>query len=443
MTTSSHDADSTTTASDEKSLSRQRLYELVWAEPMIKIAARYGVSSSYLARVCTRLRVPRPARGYWAKLAVGIQSKLPSLPEARPGDELAWNREGYPAAAPVLPRPPAAKGNPVLLEPSKPLRKRLTQHNLINGVKQLFETARVSSYADPKYLKPAKKLLVDLCVTKTGLDYALKFANQLFLELEAQGHRVVIAPHGEMLRRESVEERENPPKREHGYHHRDQWSPFRCTVVYVGTVAIGLTIIEMSEAVQVRHVNGEYIRESEYVAPKHRYGIDRTWTTTKNLATGRLCLQAYSPYHGAERVWQWKESEVEKLIDRTPVIVEELGRAAEEISRLVAEAKRRAEAQEREWQIAQQKRLKEEADRRVAAALKDSKEELLQFIARWVEARNLERFFAEVESDIAKLGPDSREQLMERLEAARELLDAGSALEQLKLWKTPKERFTG
>ena len=51
------------------------------------------------------------------------------------------------------------------------------------------------------------------------------------------------------------------------------WSPWRCTVVYIGTVAFGLSIIEMSEEVEVRYVNGEYVRESEYVAPKRRrYG---------------------------------------------------------------------------------------------------------------------------------------------------------------------------
>jgi len=51
-------------------LTREQLYTLVWAEPMIKVVARYGVSSSYMARVCTLLNVPRPERGYWAKLEV-------------------------------------------------------------------------------------------------------------------------------------------------------------------------------------------------------------------------------------------------------------------------------------------------------------------------------------------------------------------------------------
>jgi len=75
-------------------LDRETLYKLVWSEPMLKVAARYDVSSSYLARICTRMNVPRPERGYWAKLAVGRAPKQPPLPEPEPGDELAWAREG-------------------------------------------------------------------------------------------------------------------------------------------------------------------------------------------------------------------------------------------------------------------------------------------------------------------------------------------------------------
>jgi hypothetical protein len=71
-------------------VTRNELYALVWAEPMLRIAERYGVSSSYLARVCSNLKIPRPARGYWAKLAVGKAPKKPELPPALPGDEISW-----------------------------------------------------------------------------------------------------------------------------------------------------------------------------------------------------------------------------------------------------------------------------------------------------------------------------------------------------------------
>jgi hypothetical protein len=273
------------------------------------------------------------------------------------------------------------------------------------------------------------------------LEHALAFANQLFLELEQHGHHVVIAPHGQHFHRAAIEDREDPPKREHGYRHQSFWSPMRCTVVYVGTVAIGLTVIEMSESALARYVNGEYVRESEYVAPKKRYGVDQSWTTTIDFATKRLCLQAYSPYPGAGWIRNWKEVKGENLTKLIPSIIQELKQAANEISRLVAEAELRAEAERKQWEIERQRRLKEEAERRAATALKESKADLLQFIARWAEARNIERFLSEVEEDLSKLDPAIRQELLDRLQAARKLFDEGSALEHLKLWKTPQERL--
>jgi hypothetical protein len=40
-------------------ITREDLYELVWSTPMIKVAEKFEVSGSYLARVCNELRVPR------------------------------------------------------------------------------------------------------------------------------------------------------------------------------------------------------------------------------------------------------------------------------------------------------------------------------------------------------------------------------------------------
>lgn len=44
-------------------VTREQLYEEVWQWPMTKVAERLGVSSSFMARVCTRMNVPRPSRG--------------------------------------------------------------------------------------------------------------------------------------------------------------------------------------------------------------------------------------------------------------------------------------------------------------------------------------------------------------------------------------------
>jgi hypothetical protein len=79
---------------DNGDISREKLYEEVWHAPMVRVAKNYGVSSSYLARICMQLNVPRPERGYWAKLAAGHQVEVPPLPETRPDHDLTWCRSG-------------------------------------------------------------------------------------------------------------------------------------------------------------------------------------------------------------------------------------------------------------------------------------------------------------------------------------------------------------
>jgi len=67
-------------------VTREELYALVWAQPMTKVCEQFGISSSYMVRVCTLLNVPRPPRGHWQKLAVGKAATAEALPEPLPGD---------------------------------------------------------------------------------------------------------------------------------------------------------------------------------------------------------------------------------------------------------------------------------------------------------------------------------------------------------------------
>lgn len=64
-------------------LTREQLYELVWSTPGTKLAEKLGVSDVAISKRCRVLGVPRPERGYWAKLEfgkVGKKSELPPLP---------------------------------------------------------------------------------------------------------------------------------------------------------------------------------------------------------------------------------------------------------------------------------------------------------------------------------------------------------------------------
>src|SRR5438067_4844033 len=67
--------------SGEVTLTREQLYQFVWNEPIRTVAARYGLSDRGLAKICMRLNVPVPGRGYWQQKAVG---KAVSRPRLRP-----------------------------------------------------------------------------------------------------------------------------------------------------------------------------------------------------------------------------------------------------------------------------------------------------------------------------------------------------------------------
>jgi hypothetical protein len=54
-------------AGDPPPYEREKLYREVWEEPVSRVAERYRCSDVYLARICRKMQVPLPGRGYWAK----------------------------------------------------------------------------------------------------------------------------------------------------------------------------------------------------------------------------------------------------------------------------------------------------------------------------------------------------------------------------------------
>lgn len=61
-------------------VSREHLYEMVWSVPTKVIARDFMISDVGLAKICKRLGVPKPPRGYWAKIAAGRKQSRPPLP---------------------------------------------------------------------------------------------------------------------------------------------------------------------------------------------------------------------------------------------------------------------------------------------------------------------------------------------------------------------------
>jgi hypothetical protein len=69
-------------------ITREELYRQVWETPMSRLGEEYGVSGNGLKKICERLNVPYPPRGYWAKLSAGKAVKQPPLPKPPTGTPL-------------------------------------------------------------------------------------------------------------------------------------------------------------------------------------------------------------------------------------------------------------------------------------------------------------------------------------------------------------------
>lgn len=380
-------------------VTRETLFAEVWAEPMTTVARKYGISSNFLARVCERLKVPKPSRGYWAKLKAGRKLPKPSLPAPQAGDELEWCRDG---SAPAVCTDPSRRG-----ETSSKKQKRSSVHPLLMGAREHFEAGRTSTYRSEKYLRPHKRNIVDLLASKEGLPRALKAASDLFLALEERGHHVVLAPNEGSYTRIGYDhrDRDDTPtasEREEYRYGGGAWGgPARPTIVFIRSVAIGLSLFELAEEVECRYVGGDqgddgYVRVG---SREDRIHIRRPhdWTTRRWLTSGRIGVHAYAPTHSFTWDKYWRERNSGELGNLIPTIVEQLEDAAPTLVALAKAAQEEAEERKQKWEIERREMEKREAERRRLEEAKAKLEELERQLERWRFARDARAFVSEIE----------------------------------------------
>lgn len=69
-------------------VTREELYAAVWTTPLSRLAKEYGISDVGIAKICKKLGVPRPNRGYWAKRKAGLSKHPPALTPGHPINEV-------------------------------------------------------------------------------------------------------------------------------------------------------------------------------------------------------------------------------------------------------------------------------------------------------------------------------------------------------------------
>ena len=374
-------------------MSREKsFYEKVWSTPISHLAAEYGVSGSYLARVCTALAVPRPPAGYWQKKAVGKASLRPPLPTAKPGDQLVWSAD-TPLARPVT---PAARSS--VSSPGRGRQRKDARHPILRGVEPHYrKTRKIDEY---EFLRPYKLLLPDIVTSEAQLPRALDLANGLYDAFERKGYRVTFAPPDQPLFRAQIEEQEVPGKdRKYGrYSYGRIWAPHRPTVAYIGEVPIGLALVEMSERVTLRYVKGKYVREDSAVVKAARpHQLVHSWTTENDVPSGRFRLVAYAPRRDVEVVGDMaRNTKAAACSSMFPRIVKRAG--SRRAGPQVQDCRGRGGGDPKANANGRNSRKRWKAAKKIDATrtrpLPKAREQLFEVIRKWSAAMSIESFFS-------------------------------------------------
>ena len=68
-------------------VSRSELFDLVWSKPTTEVAQDLGISDVAVGKLCSKLQVPKPPRGYWARVEAGQTPQKPPLEAFREENE--------------------------------------------------------------------------------------------------------------------------------------------------------------------------------------------------------------------------------------------------------------------------------------------------------------------------------------------------------------------
>lgn len=174
-------------------VTRQALYDQVWSTPMTKLPKEYGISDVALAKICKKLNVPYPQRGYWRRKETGKAVKqLPLLPNTDPAKQrVTIHRTIRPES--VVPLSEDATQR--ITAEQAPERKivvpdRLTSpHRLLKEHLTEWRSPKVNDYGA---IWSGSIRQLNLRVSPTSLGRALRIMDTLFKALESRGYPVGI-----------------------------------------------------------------------------------------------------------------------------------------------------------------------------------------------------------------------------------------------------------
>ena len=299
--------------SDEVCITREELYEKVWSTPMMQLAKEYGMSDVGLAKICKKLEVPRPARGYWQKLDAGQkpkQTKLPAL--SKYGQDRAYIRpDKYRTYLPKI------GSSTTKIE----LPEQLTNpHSLIEVTQHALQKGKPD---EEGIIKTRTKQVLAIHVSPGMVDRALLIMDTILKGAEKRDYFIALE------------------KQATGY----------CTTVTVEGKVIKISLSEIIRTIEHQPTDAEERRyqSQPWRIPRHDY-----------IATGKLSLRIDNAENLGVRQ-RWNDAKVQRIDNCLGDFIDGLVAAARAM-----EAERiREEERHREWEQEEKVRKQRLREKRI------------------------------------------------------------------------------
>ncbi len=171
---------------------RKELYDLVWAQPVTKVAKQFGVSDVAIAKACRKLKVPLPGRGYWAKKVNGYAVHTVPLPKAKNIPQVSKPQPRAPGERPPVDPEDQQEIDRIesLLRSGALLPEKEHPSEQHPALSRTSKEARLAA-DDWRHLLILPKGCLDVRVTKDSVDRALFLMGSIFRVCERNGIKVL------------------------------------------------------------------------------------------------------------------------------------------------------------------------------------------------------------------------------------------------------------
>ncbi len=379
-------------ATAKTELTRQQLYEQVWATPVRVLAQRYELSDVGLAKICKRYDIPRPPVGYWAKLEHGKKVAQPKLPPPP---------AGVGEVVVILPKPPqeAAPTTPEVFFDQEigELARRLRAGELVAAVARDLRgcSAITRQTRDAIEIASRKPTRDHMGILQYPRRYELPHLEVSTSREQRQRALLVIDAIVKTFDAIGCKQKVS----------RDDYHP-SVTFEFRG-FAFRLRVRERTKRVPHVLTNEEKQRQAKYgssLAAKHDY--EHTGELYVELMHAQWNSTSFQIMDGK------RAGQVEaRVLDVAIAVLVEADRHLKRLHDQRLEDERRIEQQRREREEAEQRRIEQE--RRQAEL--DCQNRLIGLSDDWRTAANLTAFLAEVEHRLAGSTLDEHDRdLLER-----------------------------